>query len=158
MTWKCQRLPNGRLSFEVNQLAAASVSTEKFNLGLPGNQLQLWVSEEDPLKLDSSPVHYSLNLSLVVHRLWWEQRERAKERESSFLFSPSLPASTRRVTKRTGDDSATWLHNNSLCTDPPPPLRKKSGRETLFPIFFWGAGCLYRGYTITILYNVFVVD
>ena len=63
-------MPNGSLSFEVNQLAAASVSTEKFNLGLPGNQLQLWVSEENPLKLDSSPIHYSLNLSLVVHRLW----------------------------------------------------------------------------------------
>ena len=70
MTWKCQRMPNGNLSFEVNQLAAASVSTEKFNLGLPGNQVQLWVSEEDLLKLDSSAIHYSLNRSLVVHRLW----------------------------------------------------------------------------------------
>ena len=53
-------------------------------------------------------------------------KKRARKREFSFPFPPSLPAPAMHVTKRTGDDSATWLHNNSLCTDalPPPPLRK----------------------------------
>ena len=72
-------------------------------------------------------------------------KKRARERESSFLFPPSLPAPAMRVTKRTGDDSATWLHNNSLCTDALPPLPSEK----------IGEGHLYTGYTITILYNVF---
>ena len=71
-------------------------------------------------------------------------KKRAREREFSFLFPPSLPAPAMHVTKRTGDDSATWLHNNSLCTDALPPLpSEKIGERDSLPDFFlmgWGGG------------------
>lgn len=130
-------MPNGSLSIEVNQLAAASVSTEKFNLGLPGKKKTPAVSVRGgptqarlvPNSLLPKPL--ANGAQVVIGK------KRAREREFSFLFPPSLPAPAMHVTKRTGDDSATWLHNNSLCTDALPPLpSEKSGRETLFPIFF----------------------
>ena len=156
MTWKCQGMPNGSLPFEVNQLVAASVSTGKFILGLPGNQLQLWVSEKDPLKLDSSPIPYSLNLSLVVHRLWWEQRERGRENLPSFFPHHSLhpPCALRR--------GLGTIQPLIACVQMPypPPLRKNQGERLSFRFFSEGpgGGRLYTCYTITIWYNVLVVE
>ena len=68
-------------------------------------------------------------------------KKRAREREFSFLFPPSPPAPAMRVTKRTGDDSATWLHNNSLCTDALPPLpSEKIGQRDSSRFFSDGLG------------------
>ena len=131
MTWKCQRMPNSSLPFEVNQLAAASVSTEKFNLGLPWNPLQLWVSEEDPLKLDSSPIHYSLNLYLAVHRLWWERRERLGER----ILLPFFPITPFSRHARYDEDSGQFSHLQT-----PPPLTKNRGERLSSRFFSDGGG------------------
>lgn len=71
-------------------------------------------------------------------------KKRAREREFPFLFPSSPPAPAMRVTKRTGDDSATWLHNNSLCTEtdalPPLPSEKIGQRDSLPDFFLMGWG------------------
>lgn len=159
MTWKCQRMPNGSLSIEVNQLAAASVSTEKFNLGLPGKKKTPAVSVRGgptqarlvPNSLLPKPL--ANGAQVVIGK------KRAREREFSFLFPPSLPLLPPCVLRRGLGTIQPLGYTIIACVQMPSPHSPQ--KKSLFPIFFWwvggggGGGDLYTGYTITIVYNVF---